>query len=366
MITFPGPILFQEILAGVLAALLLGPLGILLIRRIGIIDVPNSQPHKHHNRPTPLAGGTVILLALAVVIPLFRLWELKGFWSLLLGGVVVYAFGLWDDAEKLPPRGKLVGQLLAVLIFLLLGERIRAFKPELFGLVNFPYAQFLNYAFTILWLVGITNAMNFLDSIDGMAAGLSATALAFLLLSTLISGQLLLAQLIGALFGIVFGVLFYNSPPARFFLGDSGAQLLGFLLAGIGIFYTPAGREQASSWFVPILILGVPIFDTTLVTFSRLRRRRSASKAGRDHTYHRLISFGLSSSQAVVTLVLASLLLDCIAFIALSLEPLESNLVFLGCLLAGVSLIIVLDHPKLWPLKDETVRPIPSPSTPVS
>ncbi len=218
MINFPGSILFQEILGGILAALLLGPLGVVIIRRAGIIDVPNSQPHKQHARPTPLAGGTVILLSLAALIFIFRLWEMKGFWPLMLGGAVVYLFGLWDDAEKLPPRGKLVGQLLAALIFIALGERIRAFKPGMFGLTDGTLFTAINYTVTILWLVGITNALNFLDSMDGLVAGLTATALAFLLLSTLISGQSELAELTGVLFGIVFGILFYNSAPARFFL----------------------------------------------------------------------------------------------------------------------------------------------------
>ncbi len=363
MINFPGSILFQEILAGILATLLIGPLGVYLIRRLGVIDVPNSQPHKQHAHPTPLAGGTTIMLALLVLIPIFRLWKMEGFWPLMLGGVIVYAFGLWDDAEKLPPRGKLVGQFLAVLVFMLLGERIRAFKPGMFGISNATFLfTLINYTITIVWMVGITNAMNFLDSMDGLVAGLTATALAFLLLSSLISGQLALAGFIGALFGIVFGVLFYNSPPARFFLGDSGAQLLGFLLAGIGVFYTPAGREQASSWFVPILILAVPIFDTTLVTFSRLRRNISATHAGRDHTYHRLISFGLPPAQAVMAEVLVSLLLDCLAFIALSLEPLAANLIFFGCLLVGSGLIFTLDHPKLWPMNNEKMQPVRRPS----
>ena len=363
MITFPGSVLFQEILAGIAAALLLGPLGVYLIRRAGVIDVPNSQPHKQHTRPTPLAGGTVILLSLVALILIFRLWEMQGFWPLVLGGAVVYAFGLWDDAERLPPRGKLVGQLLAAVIFVLMGERIHAFKPSMFGM-NDDGTLFIviNYAVTIVWLVGITNALNFLDSTDGLVAGLTATALAFLLLSTLISGQLKLTEFIGVLFGIVFGLLFYNSPPARFFLGDSGAQLLGFLLAGVGVFYTPAGLVQASSWFVPILILGVPIFDTTLVTFSRLRRRQPATKAGRDHTYHRMIKFGLSPSQAVMVEVLASLALDCLAFIALNLAPLLSNLIFFGCVLAGGALILTLDHRKMWPMQDERPQPVSRPT----
>ncbi len=366
MMTFPGPILFQEILAGILAALLLGPLGVYLINRAGIIDVPNSQPHKQHARPTALAGGAVIMLALAALVVIFRLWKMEGFWPLMLGGAVIFVFGLWDDAKKLPPRGKLVGQLLAALVFMLMGERIRAFKPAMFGLTDGSLFVVINYAVTLLWMVGITNALNFLDSTDGLVAGLTATALAFLLLSTLLSGQLELAEFIGALFGIVFGVLFYNSPPARLFLGDSGAQLLGFLLAGVGVFYTPVGRVQASSWFVPILILGVPIFDTTLVTFSRLRRRQPASKAGRDHTYHRLVAFGLPPSQSVMAELLASLALDCLAFTALSLDPLRSNLIFLGCLLLGVGLILVLDHPKLWPLHDQHAQPIARPSAHVS
>jgi UDP-GlcNAc:undecaprenyl-phosphate GlcNAc-1-phosphate transferase len=121
---------------------------------------------------------------------------------------------------------------------------------------------------------------------------------------------------------------------------------LGFFLAAIGILYTPVGAFQTSSWFVPILLVGVPIFDTSLVFFSRLRRKQAFYQSGRDHTYHRLVKRGMDSGRAVMTMHFAALILECVAFVAVSLEPLLANSVFIVCILVGVVLFFVLDrHP---------------------
>jgi UDP-GlcNAc:undecaprenyl-phosphate GlcNAc-1-phosphate transferase len=143
--------------------------------------------------------------------------------------------------------------------------------------------------------------------------------------------------------GACVGLFFYNMTPARFFLGDSGAQTLGFLLASVGIIFTPVRFPQASSWFLPILILGVPIFDTSLVVFSRWRRGMPIYRAGRDHTYHRLTALGFDSTRAVAAMHIAAILLGCLAFIALNMEPFFANLLFGLVLLAGLAAFFYLD-----------------------
>ncbi|MDZ4158893.1 MAG: hypothetical protein U1B80_03795, partial [Anaerolineaceae bacterium] len=132
------------------------------------------------------------------------------------------------------------------------------------------------------------------------------------------------------------------------FLGDSGTQLLGFLLAGIAILYEPIPTDQASSWFVPILIMGVPIFDTCLVVYSRLRRGVPIYQSNRDHTYHRLVSLGFDKHRSVVIMVTAAVVLDCLAFIALSQTPLIANTIFIASVIIGIIAVFVLDHSKIW------------------
>ena len=207
-----------------------------------------------------------------------------------------------------------------------------------------PFYRALNYLVTWLWVVGITNAFNLTDSMDGLSVGLSGWALAFFALATFDSGQLSLSLFSALLLGICLGISYFNRHPAKLFLGDSGAQMLGFFLAAIGMLYTPVGAYQTSSWFVPILLVGVPIFDTSLVFFSRLRRKQAFYQSGRDHTYHRLVQRGMDSGRAVMTMHFTALILECVAFVAVSLAPLLANGIFLVCVLGGVVLFFVLDR----------------------
>jgi UDP-GlcNAc:undecaprenyl-phosphate GlcNAc-1-phosphate transferase len=179
---------------------------------------------------------------------------------------------------------------------------------------------------------------------DGLAVGISGIAFAFFMGMTLTAGQSALALFSGMFFGICIGLYLYNITPARLFLGDSGAQTLGFILAAVAMIYSPNNLPQASSWFVPIMVLGVPIFDTTLVVISRLRHRRSILHADRAHTYHRLVALGFDPGRAVLTIHIASLTLNFLAFIALSLVPWQANLVFGLAVAAGIALLIIFER----------------------
>jgi UDP-GlcNAc:undecaprenyl-phosphate GlcNAc-1-phosphate transferase len=203
--------------------------------------------------------------------------------------------------------------------------------------------NWINIAITLLWVVGITNAYNFVDSMDGLAVGLAAQAAAFFMLVTFDSGQADLSQLSAVWLGACIGCFFYNASPARFFMGDSGSQFLGFFLASLAIAYNPPGFEQLASWYVPILLMGVPIFDITLVVYSRLRHKQPIYKGARDHSYHRLVKLGMSSNRAVLTMHITALLLGCLAFIALELPPLTANIVFVTVLAVGISTLIFLE-----------------------
>jgi UDP-GlcNAc:undecaprenyl-phosphate GlcNAc-1-phosphate transferase len=340
--------IFLGTLTGVLVTMITAWLGIRVAVRIKLMDIPGALPRKQHQLPTPYAGGIALLLSLLVLLAGTGMWksvELRGLFAAVL---VIFIFGIWDDFRKLRPIVKFCGQILAAIILIYSGIYIRIFESTQFFIGGHHAFVWLDWGVTLLWIVGVTNAFNLVDSMDGLAAGLSAWAFAFFMLATLDSQQRVLSVLSAMVLGICLGLLFYNITPARLFLGDAGAQGLGLLLATIAIMYTPQVPYQKSSWFVPILLVGVPIFDTALVFFSRMRHRKPFYLGGMDHTYHRLVALGLEPGRAVMAMHMVALMLECAAFVALSLPPREANGIFIGCLLVGFACMFYLDSPKRW------------------
>ena len=324
--------LFPLIFWAILATLVITPLAIKAAIHFQLIDEPNSSPHKIHQRPVPKAGGLAIGLAILFINLVGGNLRSDSIRAILLASTIVFLFGLWDDTHRLSPRWKLVGQILATILLISQGVHIRMLGS----------LTVLNMALTLLWTIGITNAFNLVDSMDGLAIGLAAIASAFFMLVTIDANQPVLSLLSAIILGSSIGMLYFNTLPAYTFLGDSGAQFLGFILAALAIAYTPPGLPQPSSWFVPILLLSVPIFDTTLVVISRLRHRKAVYQAGLDHTYHRLVNLGLPSSRAVLTMHLFAIVSGCLAFMALPLPPLWANAIFAAALLIGLFLLIWL------------------------
>lgn len=328
---------FSLIFSAAFLALLTSPVFQWLSFRLKLVDVPGSKPHKLHRKPVPIAGGLVIF-STVILAGLFKnILQLPSVYPILVPAVIIFIFGLLDDARGLSVNWKLAGQILATFLLVQLGTQVLLFQND-----------WLNIAVTYLWVIGITNAFNFVDSMDGLAAGLAGLAAAFFMLVTYDSGQLELSLLSAILVGACVGSYLFNSAPARYFLGDSGSQFLGFGLASLAIAYTPDGFLRSQSWFVPILLLGVPIFDTCLVVVSRLRRKRPVYQGNLDHTYHRLVVLGVASNHAVVAMHLAALLLGSLAIVALSMPPLQGNLIFFFSLLTGLGVILYLDRRKWW------------------
>jgi UDP-GlcNAc:undecaprenyl-phosphate GlcNAc-1-phosphate transferase len=325
--------LFPYIFWAILTILAITPIAIKVAVRFQLIDHPNSSPHKIHPHPIPKASGLAIGLVIVSLNLVSGNVESSTIRAILLSAIVIFMFGLWDDARKLSPQWKLVGQILATVILISQGIYVR-----MLGNLMIP-----NIFLTFLWVIGITNAFNLVDSMDGLVVGLAAIASAFFMLVTVDAGQTSLSLLSAIILGSSIGMLYFNALPARTFLGDSGAQFLGFVLAALAIAYTPPGLPQPSSWFVPILLLSVPIFDTTLVTISRLKQRKAVYQAGLDHTYHRLVNLGLPSSRAVLTMHLSAIVSGCLAFMALPLAPLWANVIFILAVLAGLFLLFWLE-----------------------
>ena len=333
--------LFKASLGGIIAAVALCPLAIWITKRMGLLDVPGSLPHKQHKSPTPIAGGIVLVLSMIVMVLIFHLSS-KDILPLMVTVVIIFLFGLWDDAKRLGAPVKLIGQILASVFLIASDVSVHFLEGLSIRYLSGNMLIVLDWGVTILWLVGITNAFNLIDSMDGIAVGIAGIAFVFFMIMALAAQQTYLAIFSACLLGICIGLYVFNVSPARLFLGDSGAQTLGFTLAAVAMIYTPHNLPQASSWFVPVLVLGVPIFDTTMVVASRLRRHRPVFQADLTHTYHRLVALGLDPYRAVLVIHLTTLLLSFLAFIALSLPPLEATLIFWAVVLVGVVILIFL------------------------
>lgn len=336
--------IFQVFLVGLMLAFLSALAAVGLAQRFALMDVPGSAPHKQHSRPTPLAGGIALMLTLTAAgafLGLFANLQVRAiFWAVL----PVFGFALWDDKAHLLPRQKLIGQTLGALLLIALGVHVRIFdSPEFFVQLWPALARWLNWGFTLFWMVGLTNAFNFVDSMDGLAVGLAMNTALFFALFTFDAAQLDFARLSLILLGACAALYALNSAPAVFFLGDSGAQTLGFWLAALAIVYSPQGANQSSSWFVPLLLLGVPLFDTVLVVISRWRRGLPVYRASRDHTYHRLIARGVAPTRAVLLMHGVAVLLGALAAICLGLSPFAANLILLGVVLFGALTLLWLE-----------------------
>ena len=255
----------------------------------GIVAHPRRD--RWHTQPTPLLGGIAIYLAATLGIVAFARVDAR-LLGLLAGGTLLFVTGLVDDLRHLRPHTKLIIQILAACALVVSGIRV---ETERLAAVALPL--------TIVWVVGITNAFNLLDNMDGLSAGTAIIVAFFLFAFSVTVGNVGLALLCLAVAGGALGFLRYNFNPARIFMGDSGSMFLGFSLSGIALLGT---REMASDVFfvllVPAAMMGLPIFDTTLVTILRTVEGRPLSQGGRDHLSHRLVALGLTERQAVLLL----------------------------------------------------------------
>ena len=267
--------------------------------RYGMVDRPN--PRKVHVKPIPLLGGIAIylgfVLAILLTLPAVPEQQIIG---ILAGATLLAIVGFLDDGGLLHHQVKLLIGMPAAAIFLLTsGIRAQLFSPFVPGGAGVA----LDACFTILWVVGITASFSILDHMDGLCAGVAAMAALFFTISASMNGQTLVCTLAAATLGAAVGFLRWNFNPAKIFMGDGGAMFLGFLMATLGLKIRPINIAFPVTWLVPVLILGVPIFDTTLVTISRARRGLLPfTSPGKDHTAHRLSNLGLGQRGAVLAM----------------------------------------------------------------
>ena len=270
-----------------------------LALRIGMVDHPG--PRKVHLTPIPLLGGLAIYggVVLAILVSLHGTARAQAL-GILIAATLVVLVGVLDDRDLLHDQIKLfVGMPMAALILMVTGIRAQVFSAILPGRVGL----LADAALTVFWIVGITAAFSILDHMDGLCAGVAGTAALFFAIFASWSGQTLVATLAAAVLGAAIGFLRWNFNPAQIFMGDGGAMFLGFLMATLGLKLRLTDLPHATSWMIPVLILGVPIFDTTMISISRARRGLLPFAApGKDHTAHRLANLGLGQRGAVIAL----------------------------------------------------------------
>src|SRR6202162_1414719 len=269
--------------------------------RVGMVDLPG--PRKVHLEPIPLLGGLAMYLGvmLAILIAFDGPARAQSI-GIVTGATLAAAVGFMDDRGMLHHQVKLfIGMPLAAVLLLVSGIHAQFFSVLLGGRTG----TWLDAALTIVWVVGITASFSILDHMDGLCAGVAAMASVFFALLAYLHGQTLVTTLAAAVLGAATGFLRWNFKPAKIFMGDGGGMFLGCLMATLGLKLRMEHTSHLASWLAPILILGVTIFDTTLVTISRARRGLLPfATPGKDHAAHRLSNLGLGHRGAVLTLYL--------------------------------------------------------------
>lgn len=271
-----------------LLSYLFTPVAGFLANKVGMVDRPSST--KAHAHPTPLLGG--LALFVSYFLALFFIAGLnRDIAAILIGGSILLIVGIIDDKVGIMPNMKLFGQLVAALIVVKMGIR-----------VSFIENYYLSVIFSCIWIIGITNAINLLDNLNGLSAGITAIAAFFFGLLAFERGDIGIAMLGFALCGSSAGFLKHNFPKAHIFMGDAGSLFIGFLLSTVAILGSWSAPTHITSLAIPIFLLGYPIFDTTLVTVSRIRAGRSVFQGGKDHSSHRLALLGLKKRRAVLVI----------------------------------------------------------------
>ncbi|HVS87879.1 MAG TPA: MraY family glycosyltransferase [Candidatus Acidoferrum sp.] len=310
-----------------------------LALRVGMVDLPG--PRKVHLQPIPLLGGLAmyagVILAILFVFDGHARAQSAG---IVTGATLVAAVGFLDDRGWLHHQIKLfVGMPLAAGILLASGIHAQLFSVFVPGHLGY----LLDAGLTVLWVVGITASFSILDHMDGLCAGVAATASIFFAVLAYLNGQTWVTTLAAAILGAATGFLRWNFKPAKIFMGDGGAMFLGFLMATLGLKLRLENATALAGWLAPLLILGVTIFDTALVTISRSRRGLLPFAApGKDHTAHRLANFGFGQRGAVIGLYLLGAVSGSAALVVSYLSPRGAALTAImtaAIVLVGVGLL---------------------------
>ncbi len=355
-----------------ISALFFAGVGTPLIRKVaiksGFIATPKAD--RLHTEPTALMGGLAIyggtiLALLLVTIVVMQLgsnpFGLSEFVSIIMGASLMTAIGLWDDRQALRPAVKLGLQFITIPLVFVAGVRVQL------PLIDLPFwDEVFNFVITAFWILFITNAVNYLDNADGIAIMTSAATSAIFMLIAILNDQQLVSVLAAAVLGASLGFARYNLPlpKSTIFMGDSGSLFLGYLLAILGIkIRIPANAIQIT-WMVPLIVLGLPIFDTMLVLISRTRRGVSFFRGGVDHTTHRLARLGLNGISVALTITVISGALGLIAIFITHATLAEAYVVLGSLVLVALYMLWKLELQASFHLRTGTAA-APPPNLPL-
>ena len=288
----PAYIYALAVLSAFVVAWLLTPQVIKLAFKLGAVDQPDSR--KVHSRTMPRMGGLGIFIAF--LLPMLAVFQLDTpYLGIIIGAMIIFITGMLDDLYDLSPWLKLLGQALAAAVAIYFGLVIHFVTNPFDGALSLGY---FSLPLTFLWIVGVTNAVNLIDGLDGLAAGVSGIAASTMGIIALVQGQPVVALAAFILVAAILGFLPYNMYPARTFMGDCGSNFLGFVLACLAIMGT-AKSAAVISLFVPIVILGIPIFDTFFAIIRRINKKAPIFMPDKDHLHHRLMALGMSHRRTV-------------------------------------------------------------------
>lgn len=301
--------------------------------KVGAVDVPKDN-RRMHDHPIPRMGGLAIFFGF-LLSTLLYVQMTPQFRGMLLGSVIIVVLGIFDDIYALGAKFKLAVQIVAALVAVLSGNVIQILSnPNIFSADPWWELGWLSYPVTVLWIVAITNAVNLIDGLDGLACGVSTISALTMLVISLAVADAPVAIVMAALAGGCIGFLPYNLNPAKIFMGDTGSTFLGFILAVMSIqglfkFYT------IISFAVPFLMLGLPIFDTCFAFIRRIAHGQSPMHPDRSHVHHRLIDMGFNQKQAVAVLYIISAILGLCAVVLTTSGELKAMLLLLALCAAG-------------------------------
>ena len=322
------------LVAALLIAFITTPVVKSLAERVGAVDVPKDN-RRMHDHPIPRMGGLAIflgfLLSTLVFVPLSQ--SLRG---MLLGAILIVILGIFDDIYALPALPKLLVQIVAALIAVLHGNVIEVVSnPNLFSDNPYWVLGAWSVPVTVIWIVAITNAVNLIDGLDGLAVGVATISSLTMLVIAMLVSENVVALTMAALAGGCIGFMPYNQNPAKIFMGDTGSTFLGFVLATVSIqglfkFYT------IISFAVPFLMLGLPLFDTCFAILRRISKGQNPMSPDRSHVHHRLIDMGFNQKQAVGILYVISAILGLSAVVLTTSGALKAMVLLCALCLAGL------------------------------
>ncbi len=284
-----------------IVSLTITPIVIAISKRLNLVDKPNFR--KVHTKPISVMGGTVILFSFLIGIWIGHPIETE-IKPLIIGAIIMYVLGLVDDIYDLKPYIKLAGQIAAALVVAFYGVTIDFISLPMGTTIHFG---FLSIPITVIWIVAITNAINLIDGLDGLASGVSAIGLITIGFIAILQANIFITMICCVLLGSLIGFLFYNFHPAKIFLGDSGALMIGFIIG----FLSLLGFKNITiiALFFPIVILAVPFIDTLFAMIRRVKKGQHIMQADKSHLHHKLLALGYTHRQTVLLIYSISIYL---------------------------------------------------------